>query len=68
MKANRKKMEIAMAQACMNTSDLVKASKMPKPTVTNVITGKSVRPASIGRICRVLGVNAEDIIEFDKED
>lgn len=37
MKANRRKLELAMAKACMNTSDLQKAAGMPRPTVNSVI-------------------------------
>ena len=33
MKVNRKKLELAMARACMSTGDLVKTSAMPRPTV-----------------------------------
>ena len=52
MKTNRKKLEIAMARACMNTEDLQKAAEMPRPSLNNVISGKSARPATIGRIAR----------------
>ena len=36
---------------------------MPRPTVNNVITGRSVRPATLGRIARALGVDVAEIIE-----
>ena len=52
MKANRRKLEIAMANACMSTADLQKATEMPRPTINNVITGKGVRPATIGRVAK----------------
>lgn len=44
MKANRKKLMLAMARACMDTEDLQKAAEMPRPTLNNAICGKSVRP------------------------
>ena len=65
MKTNRKKLEIAMARACMNTEDLQKAAEMPRPSLNNVISGKSARPATIGRIARALGVDVTDIIDED---
>lgn len=65
MKTNRKKLEIAMARACMNTEDLQKAAEMPRPSLNNVISGKSARPATIGRIARALGVDVTEIIEED---
>lgn len=63
MKVNRKKLELALARACMSTGDLVKKSAMPRPTVNNVITGRDVRPATIGKIARALDVDVTDILE-----
>ena len=66
MKANRKKLKLAMARACMNTEDLVKTSAMPRPTVNNVIMGRDVRPATIGKIARALDVDVTDILEVEE--
>lgn len=66
MKANRKKLELAMARACMSTGDLVKKSAMPRPTVSNVIGGRDVRPATIGKIARALDVDVADILEVEE--
>ena len=66
MKANRKKLQIAMARACMNSSDLPAAAKLPKATVQNVITGRNIRPATIGKIAKALGVDPVDIIETEE--
>ncbi len=66
MKADRKKLELAMARACMNTGDLVKTSGMPRPTVNNVITGRNVTPATMGRIARALDVDVTDILEVEE--
>lgn len=63
MKTDRKKLELAMARACMNTEDLQKAAEMPRPSLNNVIVGKNVRPATVGRVARALGVDVADIIE-----
>ena len=63
LKANKKRLEIAMANACMNTEDLQKVSKMPRPTLNNVITGRNVRPGTIGRVAKALGVDVTEIIE-----
>lgn len=65
MKANRKKLQIAMARASMNTEDLVNKSHMPRPTVNNVIVGRGVRPATLGRIAAALGVDVTEIIDTD---
>lgn len=66
MKADRKKLELAMARACMNTGDLVKTSAMPRPTVNNVITGRNVSPATLGRVARALGVDVIAIMEVEE--
>lgn len=63
MKVDRKKLELAMARACMNTDDLVITSNMPRPTVNNVITGRSVRPATLGKIAKALNVDPIELIE-----
>lgn len=63
MKADKKKLEIAMANSCMNTSDLQTVSGLPRPTVNNVITGRNVRPATIGNIAKALNVDVTEIIE-----
>lgn len=63
MKADREKLEIAMARACMNADSLSKAAGMPRPTLNNVITGRSARPDTIGRIAKALGIDVMEILE-----
>lgn len=63
MKADRKKLELAMARACMNSADLPAAAGLPRPTVQNLVVGKSVRPATLGKVARALGVDPEYIME-----
>lgn len=63
MKINKKKIQTAMARNCMNTVDLQKTTGMPRPTVDNVVSGKNVRPGTVGRIAKALGVDVTEIIE-----
>lgn len=63
MKANREKLELALARACMTPGELANAANMPRPTVNNVITGRNVLPATLGRIARALAVDVADIAE-----
>lgn len=63
MKANKDKLVLAMARACMNTEDLAASAEMPRPTVNNVITGRNVRPGTLGRIARALGVDVVEIMD-----
>ena len=67
MKANKQKLMLAMARACMDTDALTASAGMPRPTVNNVICGRSVRPGTLGKIARALGVDPAEIIET-KED
>ena len=67
MKANRKKIELAMARACMTPADVERATNMLRPTLNKVLTGKSVLPATLGTVARALGVDPADIIEAEEE-
>ncbi|WP_246213167.1 helix-turn-helix domain-containing protein [Aminipila butyrica] len=62
MKANKEKLKLAMANACMNTEDLAKVCEMPRPTLNNVIAGRGVRPKTLGRVAKVLNVPVEQIL------
>jgi len=62
MKADKKKLKLAMANACMDTCDLAEASKLPRPTLNNVITGKGIKPKTLGRVALALNVPVEQII------
>lgn len=63
MKANRKKLELAMARACVNAHEIAAQAEMPQPTVMNVLAGRSVKPRTLGRVAKVLGVDVTEIIE-----
>ena len=62
MKVDRKKLELAMANVCMNTDDVQKAAEIPRSTLNNVISGRNVRPRTIGRVARVLDVKVTEIL------
>ena len=63
MKADTNKLRLAMARACMNPQDLAKAAQMPAQTVNGVLRGRSIRPATLGRIAKALGVDPAEIIK-----
>lgn len=65
MNANKKLIKIAMARSCMNAADLAAASGLPRPTVNNVIAGRNIRPATIGKVAKALGVDPVELIEED---
>lgn len=66
MKADTNKLRLAMARACMNPQDLAKAAQMPAQTVNGVLRGRSIRPATIGKIARALGVDPAEILEKEE--
>lgn len=66
MKVDRNKLKIAMAKACMNSGDVQKASGLKRPTLNNVITGRGVTPATLGKVAKALGVEVEEILEKEE--
>lgn len=65
MKANHKKLQIAMARACMNLQDLAKASDLPPQTVNGALRGRGIRPGTIGKIAKALDCDVTEILEED---
>lgn len=63
MTADRKKLELAMARVCLNPQGLADIAEMPAQTVNRVLLGRSVRPATLGKVARALGVDPADIIK-----
>ena len=63
MTADKSKLTLAMARACMNPQDLAKTAEMPPQTVNRVLLGRGVRPATLGKIAKALGVDPAEIIK-----
>ncbi len=63
MVADKNKLALAMARACLNPQDLAKVAEMPPQTVSGVIRGRSVRPATLGKVARALGVDPSELLE-----
>lgn len=62
MKADRKKLELAMARVCINSKALAEATQLPRPTLNNVINRRGVSPATLGKVAKALGVDPADLI------
>lgn len=67
MTANKKKLEIAMAKACITRAELVKKADVGLNQVKAVVSGKSVKPCTFGKICKALGVEVEELLETESE-
>lgn len=63
MKVNRKKLELAMATACVNPYDLCKMASIQYQTYKRISTGREAKPATIGKIAKALNVTVEQILE-----
>ena len=68
MIANKQKVQLAMANACLTSGDLQKKSGLPRGTFLNVITGRNVRPATVGKIAKALNVPVENLIDMEGGD
>lgn len=62
MKINRKKFDIARARACIGNSVFENAG-IPKGTLCRAMNGKGLKPETVGRIAKAMGVDVTDIIE-----
>lgn len=63
MTADKRKLEIAMAKACITRNELQEKAGVGLNQVKAVISGKSVKPCTFGKICKALGVEVEELIE-----
>lgn len=63
MKISKKKLEICMARAQLNRDTLAKKAEMSIPTVCNVYSRGTCKPATAGRIAAALGVDVTEILE-----
>ena len=63
MRIDRNKLDMVMANRCMTSNELQKKSGVPRGTYVNIVGGKrNVRPMTLGKIARALGVRAEEIM------
>ena len=62
MKLDGRKFAIARARSCMGQKDFEKAG-IPKGTLCRAISGRSLKPETLGKIAKALGVDVTEIIE-----
>lgn len=63
MTINKRKLELAMATACVNPYDLCKIASIQYQTYKRISTGKEAKPATIGKVAKALRVSVESLIE-----
>lgn len=62
MKILKNKLEIAMANKCMNPFDLCKSVNIQYQTYRRLALGNECKPATVGKIAKVLEVKVEDLV------
>lgn len=62
MKLDRNKFELARAKTCKGIKEL-EAAGIPRGTLCTAVSGKNMKPETIGRIARALGVDVTEIID-----
>ena len=65
MKISKNKLNIALARKQWNQRDLRDNAIVSAQTILNLNKGKSVMPATVGKIAAALGVDVTEIIEDD---
>ena len=61
MKANTVRLNVELARSCKSLSDL--RDKVSPSTLKKVRNGEDVRPVTLGKIARALGVDVTEIME-----
>ncbi|HJB57567.1 MAG TPA: helix-turn-helix transcriptional regulator [Candidatus Flavonifractor intestinipullorum] len=67
MRVNRDRLDLCMARVCLNTASLANAAGLPVQTVNGARRGRNIRPATLGKISKALGVDPGDIIETEEK-
>lgn len=67
MNVDKQKLELAMANTCMNAYDLCKAIEIQYQTYRRISNGGNCKPATAGKIAKALNVKVEDLLEQRKE-
>ena len=68
MRADKNKTAIARARSCKSAAELIEASGLVQSTFNRAMRGMSVKPATLGRVARALGVDVLDILEDSSEE
>lgn len=63
MRADKEKLKIAVARACMSIGGLAAAAGLPYPSTKNVLYGRSVKPRTLGKVARALNCDVAALLE-----
>ena len=68
MKISRQKLELAMANACLNPLQVSRQAGCQYATLRNLMNGKEGKPATIGKIAAVLNVPVEKLVSMNMDE
>ena len=68
MKISRQKLELAMANACLNPLQVSRQAGCQYATLRNLMNGKEGKPATIGKIAAVLNVPVEKLVSMNVDE
>ncbi len=63
MKINNSKLQIALANACMNPYDLCKAVNIQYQTYRRITAGSNCKTATVGKIAKALDCKVTELLE-----
>lgn len=64
MRINKRKLEMELARNC-KTLSMLRGDGLSPQTLTRVKNGRIVKPVTVGKIARALGVDPAEIIEME---
>lgn len=59
---DKTKLTLIMADKCLTLSELCQITGIPKPTINNIVKGKKVKPVTVGKLAKGLGVPVSFLI------
>lgn len=62
MRVDRKKIELLMAKDCLSTTDVADKAMVTSQTVRRAISGNQIKPKTVGKIAKALGVDVTEIL------
>ena len=62
MKISKIKLEIALANECMNPSELCKKANIQQQTYRRIASNGECKPATVGKVAKALNVKVEDLV------
>lgn len=65
MKINKQKLQLAMANACLNMDDLAALAEVSRVSISKYLSGlRNPKPKTIGKIAKALNVPVENLIDM----